>query len=250
MTLKPKIWKTSEDGTIDFISLTTEYLEESLEILKNSFIASEYVSVAIGLPGNDAAILELKDLALRIVFDGVSVIAVDRKTNKVCGIAFNKIEVANDPKDAKYYEDYFKKCKESSAKAMLQFMGELEARFNFFEYCKVDCVLEIVFLATHQEFIRKGIARGLCEASIDLSKELAKGNNVKTSVNGEELKLEPKPEVVTAIFTSPYSQKIGRALTWERAFTLSYEEFSHEGKTFSSILGGDQKYMTCEFKRI
>ncbi|KAG5893062.1 hypothetical protein JTB14_014842 [Gonioctena quinquepunctata] len=133
---------------------------------------------------------------------------------------------------------------------MLQFMDELEAHFDFFGHCKVDCVMEIVFLATLPECMKRGIARNLCEASLELSKELGKGNNIKTPLDRRDLLLGPKPQVVTAIFTSPFSQRIGRALKWEIASTMSYDDFCHQGKTFSSILGGDKKYMTFEFKRI
>ncbi|KAG5893063.1 hypothetical protein JTB14_014843 [Gonioctena quinquepunctata] len=95
--MNAKIWKSSDDGKIDFISLTPEYLDESLEVLKQSFYCFEEVSIAIGLPGNEAAISELDELLLRTAFDGVSVIAIERNSNKVCGVAFNKIHVLDNP---------------------------------------------------------------------------------------------------------------------------------------------------------
>ncbi|KAG5890463.1 hypothetical protein JTB14_012753 [Gonioctena quinquepunctata] len=248
--MAPRVWANSDDGTIMYISLTAEYLEGALDVLKKSFYVYEAVCRAVRIQGNDAAISELDKLTLDVIKDGVSVIAVEKSTNTVCGVAFNKLQVRNDPEAGTYFANYAKSCKHSSARSLVLFMSDADAHCDLFEQCDVDCLLEIMFISTLPNFMKKRIATKLCEVSTELAKRLLNGENVKQSVDGEVLKLEPVPKLVAALFTSPISQRIGKCLDWQIAAIVSYDEFFHEGQTFSSVLGDAIPYTTVEYKTI
>lgn len=130
-------------------------------------------------------------------------------------------------------------------------MIDADATLDLFEHCNVDCLLEIMFLGILSEFRNKGIGRKLCQVSVRLAKCLKNGENVKKTVEvGKSLELEPVPQIVSALFTSPTSQKIGRSFKWEIAARRSYEDYFHEGRSYASILGKDIPDTTLEFTRL
>lgn len=130
-------------------------------------------------------------------------------------------------------------------------MIDADATLDLFEHCNVDCLLEIMFLGVLPEFCSRGIGRKLCEVSVRLAKSLKNGKNVKQAVEvGKSLPLEPVPQIVSALFTSPISQKIGRSINWEMAARRSYEDYFHEGRSYASILGKDIPDTTLEFTRL
>lgn len=81
------------EGSIQYISLTVEYLEQALGVMRNSFFIYESVSRAVHLHTNSNARLELEALSIGAARDGLSIIAIEKSTNKVVGVCFNKIQV-------------------------------------------------------------------------------------------------------------------------------------------------------------
>ena len=62
-------------------------------MLEISFYPEENVSMAFGISEDPQAVRELSDMTNEIAKDGISVIAIDKNTNKVVGTVFNKIQV-------------------------------------------------------------------------------------------------------------------------------------------------------------
>lgn len=89
-----RIWGTTQDGRIEFESLTDETLEGALEVIRQSFFLYESVSVGVDLMSEPGACEELEELCLIAAKDGVSVVARDIFANKVVGVCFNKIQVS------------------------------------------------------------------------------------------------------------------------------------------------------------
>lgn len=150
---------------------------------------------------------------------------------------------------SKYFKEFASKCKSSASRGVLEYMLEADNSYDLFEYCKVDCLLEIMFLGTLPQYRSQRIATTLCEISIRLGRTLLCGENIKTSLTNEELPLEPRPKLVSAIFTAINSQKIGQRLGFRCAVELSYKNFFFNGKSFASILGPDAPpSATLEYK--
>lgn len=87
-------WGSTEDGQIEFESLTDETLEGALEVMRKSFFVYESVSVGVEVNTEPGASKELEELCLNAAKDGISVVAIDVSTNEVVGVAFNKIQVS------------------------------------------------------------------------------------------------------------------------------------------------------------
>lgn len=132
-------------------------------------------------------------------------------------------------------------------------MIDADATCNLFEHCRVDCLLEIMFLGTIPECRGRKIATKLCEVSIKLAQLLKTGENIKVSVdNDNQLPLQPVPKLVSAIFTSFISQRIGKTLGFQVAVDISYEKFTYNGQTYAEKLGPANKTTstTLAFKQI
>ncbi|RZC38515.1 uncharacterized protein BDFB_005282, partial [Asbolus verrucosus] len=231
-----KTWVVERDASIQIQQLTSEYLEDAIAMMENSFLRYENVCRALGVDKDPKAIAELDELMRATAKDGVTVIAVDKTKNKVIAAAFNKIQVRDAGGETPYFEIFAKTCQQRSSQAVVKFMLDIDNLCDLFDHCQVDCLLEIMFLGTLPEYRGKGIAKRLCEVSIEIAKNLLDGVNVKRSVDGRELGLEPVPKIVSAIFTSFITQRIGRQLDFQIAAERSYELFEFEGKTFASSI--------------
>lgn len=88
-----RFWGSTQDGRIEFESLTDETLEGALDVIRRSFFLYESVCIGVDLNSEAGAREELEELCLFAAKDGVSVVAKDITTNKVVGVSFNKIQV-------------------------------------------------------------------------------------------------------------------------------------------------------------
>lgn len=125
-----------------------------------------------------------------------------------------------------------------------------DAAIDIFELSNSTCLLELMFVATLPEYRGKKIASTLFELSFELVKSLKSGDNVKKSLDGLVLPLEPVPTTVSAICTSLYTQKISKHLDFTVGDTNSYENFEYKGCTFASKIGPETPNYTVVYKRI
>lgn len=219
--------------------------------MRKSFYIYENACKAVNLSKNPQSIDELEQLTIKAAEDGVTIIAIDTIKNKVVGAAFNKLQVKNKPGETNFFTSFANSLKTSQARAIIKFMNDVDDLCNLFDYCQVDCLLEIMFLAVLPEYGCRGIGKELCKLSIEIAKQLSKGINVKKPLQKDQkFALEPIPKVVSAIFTSFISQKIGKALEFEVATEQSYDLFEFEGKNFSSAIGKETPKTSLQFKKI
>lgn len=244
-----RIWTTSDEGVIEYVSLTRDLLPGALQVIKDSFYPYETVCIACGLADDPEGQHELEDLSADTALDGVSVVARDVSNGRVVGVAFNKLQVKTS-EGSSYFEDYAKKCKKSSSRDLIKFMIQADSICDVFELCKIDCLLELMFLAVSPDYFRRGIGTKLGEATVEVAKELYKGKNVKVPISNAPLGFEHRPKAVAAIFTSNKSQGVGRKLKWNIAATETYDKFYHDGVPFSKILGESQKKCTVEYLQL
>lgn len=93
----------------------------------------------------------------------------------------------------------------------------------------LDCVNELMFLATLPEYGRLGLGRILVELTIQLTRELGQGHEFEDVA--EELRGK-RPKAVTALWTSSYTQKIGGAVGFKVLNTVPFSRFVYNGKRF------------------
>lgn len=87
-------WGSTDDGAIEFESLTEDTLEGALNVMRKSFFPNESVCKGVALVFESGASKELEQLCLEAAKDGVSVVAIEVATGEVVGAAFNKIQVS------------------------------------------------------------------------------------------------------------------------------------------------------------
>lgn len=185
----------------------------------------------------DQAKEDLKLLCKEAAKDGVSLLARNKNNGAIVGVCFNKIQFASheDPNAPSYFESFRdNNCKSPSSKSLMSYMIEMDSRVDLFEYFKIDCLLEIMFLGVIPEYEKKGIGAKLCEVSIDIAK------GIKNETNLELLKphvKDKRPKLVSALFTSNYSQKVGQKLQFKTIYEESYENFVFNDQKFSSRIG-------------
>ncbi|KAI4465525.1 n-acetyltransferase-related [Holotrichia oblita] len=243
------VYILQEDENYRYEILSQNTLQGGLDVMRKSFFLDEKVCIAVELHKHPNAIDELEELCVRAANDGVSVVAVEKKSGLVAGASFNKLQVKSQPGDEPYFEKFAANCKEPSAKALVMFMKEADESCDLFGYCNADCVLELMFLATLREYRGKGIAKALSEASIKLGKLLLEGKDFKQSLTDTKLPLEPIPKAATALFTSLITQKIGQKLGFIKAMELYYKDMNFDGKTFAERIGPQTPSVTLEYKR-
>ncbi|XP_043602826.1 uncharacterized protein LOC122576498 isoform X1 [Bombus pyrosoma] len=249
-----RVWGSTENRAIDFESLTNETLEGALNVMRKSFFVYESVSRGVDLLSEPGASEELEKLCLDAAKDGVSVVAVDIYSGEVIGVAFNKLQVLNSSSEKSAFEIFSENCKYKSSKALVDFMIDIDAKMNLFKHYNTDCIFEIMFLATLPNNQKRRIGELLVSTSIEVAKELKKGNAVKTpvTINGDNTiqNLEAVPNLVSAIMTSNYSQKISAKCGFESLVSTNYKEFQFNGKSFNERIGNEHLNCLLVAKRL
>ncbi|XP_034944972.1 uncharacterized protein [Chelonus insularis] len=247
-------WGSTEDGAIEFESLTTQTLNGALKVIRESFFTCENVCLGVDLLSEPGAAEELEQLCLEAASDGVSVVAIDVNTQEVVGVAFNKLHGQQDPSVKGNFEKFSENCKYKSSKALVDFMINVDSRINLFEHYNAACLLEIMFLATLQNYTKRRIGELLVSSSLELARQLYCGNAVKTAVeincNSILTNVNAIPSLVTAIMTSNYSQKISSKLGFDCLVIVSFDEFTFNGKKFSERIGSIHKTSRLVAKRL
>lgn len=247
-------WGSIEDGNIEFESLTDETLEGALEVIRKSFFVYENVCVGVALTSEPGASEELEELCLNAAKDGVSVVAIDVTTGEVIGVAFNKIQVLQNPSEKGAFEVFSDNCKYKSSKALVDFMISVDSRINLFKHYNTECIFECMFLATLPEMQKRRIGESLVSSSIELARELKRDKLVKTpvTINGDKTiqNLPAVPSIASAIMTSNYSQKIATKCGFETLTRISYKDFHFDGKSFSERIGDEHPDCILVAKRL
>ncbi|BFF89604.1 uncharacterized protein DMAD_08315 [Drosophila madeirensis] len=228
-----RIWGTLHDGKFKAQSVTEADLEEALDVLDGSFFINESVCIACGinLPQNAQSRQELRELCKITAQDGVSLLVKELATGQIVAVSFNKIQYTPPPGEDHFFLKFRNEVAQSAqARRLMDFMIEVDERIDVCAMYNMECFCELMFLATLPSHERLGLGRALADYTIELTKELAEGKGLD-DIN-EKLRAQ-RPAAVTALWTSSFSQKVGRATNFKVLNSVSYEEFQFEGKRFS-----------------
>ncbi|EDW85196.1 uncharacterized protein Dwil_GK14520 [Drosophila willistoni] len=239
-----RIWAKLHGGKFEVRGITEADLEEALDVLDRSFFINESVCVAceIGLPNAVQARKELRELCKITAQDGVSLLVKETESGRVVAVAFNKLQFTPPPGEEYFFLQFRKEQVHSSqAKCLMNFMIETDGRIDVCSMLNMDCFLELMFLATLPEFERLGLGRNLAKCTIELTRELSQGLGLD-DIN-DKLR-EYRPAAVTALWTSRFSQKLGKDTGFQVLNTVPYTEFSYNGKRFDERI--DPMHKFCE----
>ncbi|XP_037729109.1 uncharacterized protein LOC119559951 [Drosophila subpulchrella] len=238
-----RLWGKLHDGKFEVRSVTQSDLDEALDVLDLSFFVNESVCVAceINLPENQQARQELRELCRITALDGVSLLVKEVETNRVVSVSFNKIQFTPPPGEEHFFLKFRNEAvKSPQARCLMDFMIEVDGRIDVCAMYNMDCFCELMFLATLPSHERLGLGRSLAQFTIELTKELAEGKGLDID---EKLRSK-RPAAVTALWSSSFSQKVGKATNFKVLDAVSYSEFTYNGKRFDERISPLHKF--CE----
>ncbi|EDW68172.1 uncharacterized protein [Drosophila virilis] len=237
-----KLWSTLHEGKYEVCSLAREDLEEALNVLDDSFFINESVCIAceINLPQNTQARQELRELCRITAQDGVSLIMRHVESCRIVAVSFNKLQFAPPPGEDNFFVKFYnEQVKSPQAKSLMNYMITMDSKIDVFAEYNLDCVCELMFLATLPEFRRLGLGRALVESTVQLTRELGQGRGLQDVA--KELQ-DKRPAAVTALWTSVYTQKIGNAVGFMVLNTVPFNEFEFNGKRFNERIGPEHEF--------
>lgn len=204
--------------------------DEVMRVVECGFLDKENVCIAcdISKPESVDARNDLIRLCDEVAKDGVSIVAVHKSTNKIVGLSFNKIQVLEE--DSSFFGRFKDNdCTSVNSRALMQIMIDIDSRFDFFKHFKTNCLFEVMFLGTHPDFVKKGIAKQLVIHSLEIARQLK--NGVRPMPIGME---SFKPTIASAIWTSIYSQKIALACNFKMYLDVPYTDLEFDGVSYDT----------------
>lgn len=133
-------------------------------------------------------------------------------------------------------------------------MIDVDSRINLFKHYYVNCILEIMFLATLPAYRKRRIGEMLITSSLELGNELRLGKNVRIPItihgSNEVTNADAVPALASAIMTSNYSYRIAMKLHFDVLLEVSYDECEFNGKKYSERIGQEHRQCVLVAKRL
>ncbi|XP_052902170.1 uncharacterized protein LOC128309746 [Anopheles moucheti] len=237
-------------GEIEILRYDDRYRDQSMEVLRKSFFLNETVCIGAEVNLTPQAQKDLEQLCLDVANAGVSMIAKHTPTDTIVGVSFNVLQTPSGPEDSNYFEQFRDtQCTTDSSRALMQYMITMDAKVNLFERFNVRCLLEIMFLATLPNYEGHGVGTRLVAESVRLAEELKSGKAVPTAP-GESSGAFDKPQLVSALFTSRISQRVGEKVGFTVINQVSHSEFVYKERTFTDRIGPAHPFSTLVVKHI
>ncbi|XP_055544677.1 uncharacterized protein LOC129729854 [Wyeomyia smithii] len=245
--MKSNVLGTCGNGDVEIIYYDDQYRDKSMNVLRKSFFLHEAVCIGSEVNIDPQAQRDLEQLCLEVGRSGVSLLARHKPSGEIVGVSFNLLQTPSAPGDANYFETFRdRNCVSESSKSLMQYMITMDSKVNLFEKFGIDCLLEIMFLATLPEFEGKGIGTKLVECSVELARQLKKGKRMESLPENEKR----HPKLVSALFTSKSSQKVGKKNKFTDINEVPHAEFVFHGKSYSERIGPDHPTSILVVKEI
>lgn len=111
-----------------------------------------------------------------------------------------------------------------------------------------------MFLGTLEDYSRRKIGELLISSSLEIARELKRGNPVKMPVTINDSNVvenyDAVPTLSSAIMTSIYSRKIAMRLGFEVLLELNFDQYELNGKKFSDNIEKENRTFVLVAKRI
>ena len=248
MTTASRVWGKCCENEIEILSYDESTEKEALDVIMNSFFQHENVSVATGVKNCKQAQEDLSQLCVDVAKYGVSLVAKHTPSNRIVGVSFNALQTTGPIGQPSYFEQFRDhRCKSPSSKGLMNYMIQMDAKIDLFDQFQITNLLEIMFIAVLPEFFGKGIGVKMCECSVELAKGLKYGKY--REILPEQYK-NRIPQLVSALWTSTYSQSVGRRSNFLELNEVPYTEFKVGEKTFADVLGPSQPSSILVVKQI
>lgn len=133
-------------------------------------------------------------------------------------------------------------------------MIDVDSRTNLFKHYNVNCILEIMFLATLPNYGKRRIGEMLIASSLEIGKELRCSKNVRIpiTIQGSNIVTNANavPALASAIMTSNYSYQIAMKLHFDQLLDVPYDEYEYNGKKYSERISKEHRRCVLVAKRL
>uniref|UniRef100_A0A8D8F672 (northern house mosquito) hypothetical protein n=1 Tax=Culex pipiens TaxID=7175 RepID=A0A8D8F672_CULPI len=225
------VWGKCCNDEIEIQSYDEQYQEATLDVLRKSFFLNEKVCIGAEVNLDRQAQADLEKLCVVVCRgSGVSLVARQVATGEIVGVSFNVLQTPSEPNSPSFFESFRDNhCFSESSRSTMQYNITMDAKVDLFQRFGIDCLFEIMFLATQVGFEGKGIASALVACSVKLAKKLKSLNDLTSR----------RPKLVSSLFTSRYSQSVGRKNNFKELLEVPHAEFVFRGKTYADRIGPD-----------
>ncbi|KYM81359.1 hypothetical protein ALC53_08127, partial [Atta colombica] len=152
--------------------------------------------------------------------------------------------MSSNSSEKSFFECFSENCRYKSSKALVDFMINVDSRINLFKHYYVNCILEIMFLATLPNYGKRRIGEMLVTSSLELGKELKRGKNVRIPItiqgSNKVMNADAVPTLASAIMTSNYSYQIAMKLHFDQLLEVPYDEYEYNGKKYSERINSQE----------
>ncbi|XP_055611913.1 uncharacterized protein LOC129758436 [Uranotaenia lowii] len=243
------VWGTCMNGEVEIICYNDDkFRDQSMDVLRKSCFLNEMVCIGSEVNLDLQAQKDLEQLCLDVARSGVSLIARHISTDRIVSVAFNVLQTPSARGDLNYFESFRDDhCVSESSKNLMDYMIIMDSKVNLFEKFNVDCLMEVTFLATLPEYEGKGIATKLVSCSVEFARLLKAGQAFENLPEDAKLK---RPKLVTALFTSKISQRVGTKNGFTQIMEVPHHEFSFRDKTYAERIGSEHPTSILVVKEI
>ncbi|XP_059609087.1 uncharacterized protein LOC132256596 [Phlebotomus argentipes] len=204
-------------------------LEGCMKVLREGFIPTESISLAVGLnlPEATQAHSDIGKLAQYNLSDGISLIARHLASDQIVGFSINKIHSRPVPGIPPFLQQFREEnCHCSESNKIINFLEFADSKFDLFAKFNTECFMECVMLSTHPDFTGRKVGFNLVDCTINLAREISEGKYPDTI---DESLIGKKPKVVFAIWTSKYSTRIGQKIGFKTLAAIPVGDLKQYG---------------------
>ncbi|XP_043523453.1 uncharacterized protein LOC122535735 [Frieseomelitta varia] len=225
------------DDELVYKLLTRDKVEDALA-LQAQTMKQENLAIGLGMFEDDGAPEEMNLIFKEIIKDGTTLIAVDKKTNELAAVAFNKLH-AKPKEGAKDELETFieENLRHRTCRELIKFLDDVQSKVDVFERYNVNGAMELFYLGTNPRYQGRGIGRQIVEKCIEFGRGLLNGTIKRTSIDGSILEQHVLPEIIYCVVASNYSQRIVDKLGFQVLHEARYDDYSFGGKKMSERIG-------------
>ena len=227
----------SSNEQLEFKLLTREKMQEALKI-QTETMKQECLAIGFGMFEEAGAVEEMRMLFTEIVKDGSTIMAVDRETDKLAAVAFNKIHARPREGEKDQLEIFIKEnLKHRACQELVKFLDRIQMNVDIFKNYNANGAIELFYLGTDPRYQGRGIGSQMVRKCIEFGRGLLNGTMKRSSIDGGVGNEQVLPEFIYGVFASNYSQRIAETMGFEILHEVRYDDYSFAGKKLSEMIG-------------
>ncbi|XP_067614980.1 uncharacterized protein [Eurosta solidaginis] len=236
------------NGEMEIVKITADLYDEAIKLFIDNFIQKENICLATKLHSSPEGSQELQSVCRELLKENISFAVRSIDNGELAAIAINHLMSSQEEKATLC--DFMNSLKTHEMICINNFLERVEIKSDIYNVLQIDCVMEIVFLSTSARLSKRGLASILTEYSINYARRLKERLLSHEDEQPAENVRSLTPSAVCSLFTSLFTQRIGRKFGFEILVKVPFTDFSFDGKTFAERIDPIHEYATFEALRL